>query len=224
MKKNVIIVLIVIVIIAILGIAIYNNNSYSLEQVKELLAEGDKLPENVAIIQTVFDENNEQQGHIDLYIKGDMVYVSQNDNTHIYAEAISNGNDSYMISHDTKTIFHTSSTENNKEKLFGISEDFFNMLNQNATYKYCGKEKIDDVKCIKVSLCQENVNNIDLKYFYIDLEDKHIVKEEGYQGASIKDATLRNSTTYKYTYNTVKDTDIVKFDKSNYEDYTYNEF
>lgn len=224
MKKNVIIAVVIIAIFAILGIVIYNNNSYSLEQVKELLAEGDKLPENVSIIQTVFDENNKQQGHTDFYIKGNMAYVSQNDNTHIYAETISNGNDNYMISHDTKTIFHKNNTENNSEKNLGISESFFNMLNQNTTYEYCGKATVDNAKCIKVSLCQENENSIDLKYFYIDLEDKRIVKEEGYQGATIKDATLRNSTTYKYTYNTVQDTDIVKFDLDNYEDYTYNEF
>lgn len=226
MKKNIFLVLVVIVIIAISGSVIYYNNSltYSLEQVKELLTEGNKLPENISIIQTVFDENNEQQGHIDFYIKDDMAYVSQNDKTHTYAETISIGNDNYMISHDTKTIFHTNDTENSNNKLSGISENFFNMLNQNTTYKYCGKETIDNVKCIKVYLCQENVNNIDLKYFYIDLEDKHIVKEEIYNGSSINDAFLKGCTTYKYIYNTVKDTDIVKFDQNNYENYTYNNF
>ena len=176
------------------------------------------------IIKTVFDENNEQQGHIDYYIKNNMAYISQNGKTHKYAETISNGNEYYIISHDTKTIVHTNGTENSNENLLGISEDFSNMLNQNAIYKKKEKETIDGIKCIKVSLCQENVNKVELRYFYIDLDNKHVVKIEYYDGSSVNNVSLRNSTTYKYEYNSVKDTDIVEFDKSKYEDYTYNEF
>lgn len=225
MKKNVFLIFAIIVITVILGIAIYYTNYYSLEKVKTILAEGDKLPENILIIQTVFDENNEQQGHIDYYIKGNMFYISQNDKTHTYAETISNGNDNYMIEHDTKTIAHTTnSTENNNDKSLWISDDFYNMLNQNAIYKYCGKETVDNAKGIKVSLYQENVNQTNLTYFWINLEDKHIVKKESYVKSSINDVTLKHSTTYKYECDSVKDTDIVKFDKSKYEDYTYNGF
>ena len=75
-----------------------------------------------------------------------------------------------------------------------------------------------------MSLCQENVNKVELRYFYIDLDNKHVVKIEYYDGSSVNNVSLRNSTTYKYEYNSVKDTDIVEFDKSKYEDYTYNEF
>ncbi len=69
----------------------------------------------------------------------------------------------------------------------------------------------------------ENVDNIQLAYYYIDLENKHIIKEEIFTGSSINNATLKNSVTYKYICNSVEDNDILTFDKNNYQDYTYTE-
>lgn len=219
MKKNMFLICIIAIVIVIFGVFVYYKNDYSLEKTKALLLEGDKLSENISIVQNFFDENNELIAYIDFFKKDDMTYILQNDNTHKYAETVSNGSESYMISHDTKTIFHENS---NKEKIV-MSESFFNKLNQNTIYKYCGKTKVDNIYCIKVSLCVENTNNTELTYYYIDLENKHIIKEENYVGSSIKELSLKNSITYQYTYNSVKDTDILQFDKANYPDYTYNE-
>ena len=64
---------------------------------------------------------------------------------------------------------------------------------------------------------------IELIYYYIDIDNKHIVKIENYRGKTLKDIVLKNSTTYQYSIDTVTDNDILVFDQNNYSDYTYNE-
>ncbi|MBO5398495.1 MAG: hypothetical protein J6A36_06195 [Clostridia bacterium] len=212
---------IILLIIAIFGLFIYYKSYYSLEKVKEIISQRKELSANVQIIETYFDENNKQIAYFDNYIKDNMCYIAQYDNNHKYAESLIDVNN-YCISivHDTKHIIRTTSSE----KITALGEEeFFIKVNQNANYKYYGREEVNNHDCIKFSLCLQYSDNVELTYYYINLEDNHIIKLENYIGSSINDLSLKNSITYEYIYNSVVDTDILKFDKNNYLDYQYDE-
>ncbi len=99
------------------------------------------MPENITIIETYFNDNNEQIAHIDTYIKDNIIYTIQYDNTHKYAESLTNKNyDTILIVHDTKNIIHESKNESDVNPK--ISENFFRELNLNSVYKYHGKHRL----------------------------------------------------------------------------------
>lgn len=219
MKKKIIFMLVLFAIIV--GIFIAYKNYYTLEKIKNILSQ-EELPTNIHILETVYDSNNNKSGYLNIYKKNNLIYTIQSDkNNQNYAESLTDINDySILISHPTKTIFKVKSEEN---ITFPAEEDFYATLNLNVKYKYYGKEKIDNYNCLKISLSVENVDKIELKYYYIDIYNKHIVKIENYTGDTLNDMSLTSSTTYQYFLDTVTDNDILVFDENNYSDYTYEE-
>lgn len=210
------------IFVTILIVLIFYNNYISLTEIQSKLKKGTNLPDNVKIIATYFDENNVVKGYIDTYIKDDKAYIAQCDkNNNKYAENIIYIND-YNISivHDTKNIFKTK--QDRKIEASGIDE-FSSFVALNPTYKYHGKEKINNDKCIKISFLVENFDNVEQNYYYISVADNHIVKIENYRGTTKNDMSLMSSTVYEYTYGTVLDSDILDFDQNNYMGYEYNE-
>ncbi len=220
MKKKMIFILIIFIIV--IGIFIVYKNYYTLEKVKSILSQ-EELPTNIHILETVYDDSNNESGYLNIYKKNNLIYTIQSDrNNQNYAESITdiNNYNSILISHPTKTIFKTQIEEN---ITFPAEEAFYTTLNSNAKYKYYGKSKINNYDCIKISLTVEHFDMIELIYYYIDIDNKHIVKIENYRGKTLKDIVLKNSTTYQYSIDTVTDNDILVFDQNNYSDYTYNE-
>lgn len=87
---------------------------------------------------------------------------------------------------------------------------FLNQSRKKDKYKFIGKETIEGKKYIKFSL-EDSTNK---QIYYVDVENKVVSKIEYYG-----EAELYQTNYYTYSYNTVKDEDIAKFDIKNYEEY-----
>lgn len=87
-------------------------------------------------------------------------------------------------------------------------------------YKYIGKENIEGKEYIKCSLTSDN--NLERTCYYIDIQDKTIAKIEYYTNYE-NEFELQSTTNYTYSYNTVTDEDVAKFDVNQYSDYKYIE-
>lgn len=83
-------------------------------------------------------------------------------------------------------------------------------------YKYIGKEKIDGKTYIKFSI--ESKNSVEKTIYYVDLQDRTMSKIERYSGQE-----LISILSYTYSYNTVTDEDVAKFNINNYSEYQYIE-
>lgn len=86
-----------------------------------------------------------------------------------------------------------------------------NQQRKNDKYKYIGKEILEGKKYIKFSL-EDSTNK---EIYFIDVENRVVSKIEYYYGNNELYSTLY----YTYSYNTVRDEDIAKFDISNYSEY-----
>lgn len=84
--------------------------------------------------------------------------------------------------------------------------------------KYIGKEEIDGKKYIIYSLEYERGMYKDI--YYIDAENSVISKIEKYENSN-SELKLTSLTNYTYSYNTVTDDDINKFNVNNYAGYQY---
>lgn len=85
-------------------------------------------------------------------------------------------------------------------------------------YKYLGQENINGKNCYKFSLSR-SLNN--LTYFYVGTDDNLLYQME--EGQYFEDKfNLYYKHTYSYSFDTVTDEDILKFDENNYPDYTFH--
>lgn len=218
--------LIILLIISIFFcVFIFNKNYYSLNEVKLLISQKNILPKNLHIIGTYYDETNMQIASFDTYIKNNLIYTSQYNNIQKYAETLTDINNyNINIIHDTKNIIYETNYKYTYNGILTIEDAIlFKKINKNTFYKYCGKEKIENINCIKFSLFINNYDNVELTYYYIDLINGNIIKLENYIGNTLDSITLKSSANYKYIYNSVSDANILNFDKNNYKDYEYNE-
>ncbi len=88
-------------------------------------------------------------------------------------------------------------------------------------YKYIGKEKVEEKEYIKFSI--ENDGKIAKEIYYVDTQNKIMSKSESYIN-TWSSTELDSITSYTYSYNTVTDEDVTKFDISNYSEYERKEF
>ncbi len=90
--------------------------------------------------------------------------------------------------------------------------------NDYKKYKYIGKETIEGKECIKIEFT--DINKLYKEYYYIDVSNRVVTKKEYYSnyGDGFELDTIYN---YTYSYNTVTEEDIPKFDINNYPDYQY---
>lgn len=88
-------------------------------------------------------------------------------------------------------------------------------------YSYLGKEKIEEKEYIKFST--EDNNGISKEIYYVDIINKTVSKIEKYV-YTWSGLELASITNYSYSYNTVTDEDVAKFDVSNYQEYEYKEY
>ena len=111
-----------------------------------------------------------------------------------------------------------SSSEENLSFLTA-NEDFINSKNDASEYEFLGREDINGKKCLKIRFL---INDEETRedYYYIDLEDNNIIKQEIYtQGYSSNELEKTTELTYTYSYDTLTDNDVKKFDIDDYPDY-----
>lgn len=229
-KSMIILIFVIIIIVAIIaGVIIYKNSTYSLEKVKSLLNSG-KETENMKITEEVSSENgNYENQTYEQYIKDNYIYsITKNSDSEVIGKVLYNKENSELITildnQKQITVNNNNLDENDKNTKVLKDESFMTLINSNAgaDYEYCGKEEINGKECIKVSLLNKNVvEKVEKEYYYIDLEDNHIVKNEIYEGTDENNLKKTDEITYTYSYDTVKDEDILKFDRADYPDYEY---
>ena len=229
-KSMIVLIFVIIIIVAIIaGVIIYKNSTYSLEKVKSLLNSG-KETENMKITEEVSSENgNYENQTYEQYIKDNYIYsITKNSDSEVIGKVLYNKENSELITildnQKQITVNNNNLDENNKNTKVLKDESFMTLINSNAgaDYEYCGKEEINGKECIKVSLLNKNVvEKVEKEYYYIDLEDNHIIKNEIYEGTDENNLKKTDEVTYTYSYDTVKDEDILKFDRADYPDYEY---
>lgn len=216
MKKIFIFLLVIFIIIAV--IYTYQQKSYSLEEVIDLVNSNNVLPENIHIEKITY-ANEEEIANFNVYVKDNWIYSVQNDSNDNCAESLTNilTHEEILIIHSDKKIFSHKNDTVKTSLIPSINS------NKNAIYKFYGKEAIDGKKCIKFSLTSEYADKIEMDYYYIELENNHIIKHEFYDGSKIDELENKYTETYTYNFNTVTDDDILEFNKDNYPDYQYSE-
>lgn len=223
MKKNLKMLIAVLIIILLIGIInILKRDEITMDEVLEIINPTITSNMSLKIVSKGIDENYSEE----CYIKDKLAY----ENFYINDEKIQE----FTFNFDAKeqiNIFHNSK-EINIYKLDGelniISNklDYYKELISKSlanSYKYYGKENINNNEIIKFSVDFEekffvNIENYTRLYFYINTENKSIEKVEHYNIIDNKEEIVLTDN-FIYSYNTVTDENILKFDINDYPDY-----
>lgn len=212
-------ILIIICAVIVGAIVVKENSEYTLKETKELVKKSLEIPDNIYLKTTYYDENGDERGRIENYIKGDYSYVKQEANGRVNYEIFTDYNAAKLI-----TVMHT------EEKIFiaenyprqDVTEDtneFIYSSKRNeqyahlGIYQFLGREKVNGRKCIVVSLTDNNKEGLDVTNYYIDIETGYILKQE-----DIKDGNVKFTMINEY-YEGVVTEDIVKYNEEKFADY-----
>ena len=208
-KRN-IIILIVIAFIVLISCTLYfiMKNKYSRDNITNLVKNA-SIPNNIYIENTMY-ENDTYLGVAKFYIKDNNEYIYQEnknqEKVEIYID--NENNTSITILHTEKTITQNNITENIDFEAH-LKNNLLEVLNNKEEYSYTfkGKEKIDEINCLKISL----TNNENSNYtYYIDENAGYIVQ---YENENSKE-------TYKYNINSVTDEQLKMFNLDDYSEYS----
>lgn len=223
-KKKIIIGVIFIVVIILVSILayIYSQEKHSLEAINELLSS----PKKSSNIYLTYETKQEGENTVvDVYMKENFYYiVSKNaDSSEIKNEAFYNPETEelvYVQNYEPKSIITISQSEQDMYNSYFNNESYFSSSHSSEEYEYLGKEEVNGKQCLKVCFTNNATEKI---YYYIDLEDNRIIKEEIYDINENGEWDKKIEGTYSYSYDIVKDTDIHKFDSSSYPNYIVTE-
>ena len=208
-KRN-IIILVVIAFIVLISCTLYfiMKNKYSRDNITNLVKNA-SIPNNIYIENTMY-ENDTYLGVAKFYIKDNNEYIYQEnknqEKVEIYID--NENNTSITILHTEKTITQNNITENIDFEV-PLKNNLLEVLNNKEEYSYTfkGKEKIDEINCLKISL----TNNENSNYtYYIDENAGYIVQ---YENENSKE-------TYKYNINSVTDEQLKMFNLDDYSEYS----
>lgn len=169
------------------------------------------MPNNLYIENTMY-ENDDYLGVAEFYIKdnNEYIYIYQENKNQEKIETYidTKNNTSTSILHTEKTITQNKIEENIDFEL-PLKNNLLDKLNNQVEYNYTfkGKEKINEINCLKISLTNKE-DNYD---YYIDENTGYIVQYES--------ENSKNKETYKYNINSVTDEQMKKVTLDNYEDY-----
>lgn len=219
---SVVVITFIILVIALI-LYLYTQTKYSLEAVSELVSSAKRLSN----MHVSYDVNRRGENIVtDIYAKDNFYYIVSKNNTssEMLSECYYNPDTSEFINiqnSDPKSIhiFSNVSQQDVYDEYFN-HELFFLENHDSQEFKFLGREEIEGKQCIKV--CFMN-NEIEKTYYYIDLKDDHIVKEETFNYNENNEWEEVFEATYEYSYNTVTDDDVKKFDSNNYPDYITTE-
>lgn len=218
--KTSIIILVFIIILVALIYFIYEKLDYTLSEVEELL----NSPKSTSNMHVVIDgiENNEST-YTEIFMKDNFYYViyKTNKSANISQECYYNPETLELINVDQEQegILETPSSSEENLSFLTANEDFINSKNYASEYKFLGREDINGKKCLKIRFL---INDEETRedYYYIDLEDNNIIKQEVYtQSYSSSELKKTTELTYTYSYDTLTDNDVKKFDIDDYPDY-----
>lgn len=173
-----------------------------------------EIPNNIYVKEEMINNANTTTT-TETYRKDNLIYQHiENDDT--------TENQDIILNLETKKIIRIDNFSKNIQTT-EISEDrtplddIFISFNL-EDYKYFGQENINEKNCYKFSLSR-NLN--DLTYFYVGTDDNLLYQME--EGQYFEDKfNLYYKHTYSYSFDTVTDEDILKFDENNYPDYTFH--
>lgn len=209
-KKNVVALMVIVLIV--LTLCIVMNNKYSRDSITSLV-KNSIISNNIYIENNIY-ENNSYIGVAKFYIKDNMEYIYQENKNQEKIEIYINNdsNTSTTVLHSERTITQDNNTNDTPFEL-PLKNDLLDKLNNNTKYNYnfAGKEKINEINCIKISLINSE-NNENCNY-YIDENTGYIVQYEN--------ESSKNKEIYKYDINSVTDEQIKVFNLDNYSDYTF---
>ena len=218
LKTAIIIVIFIIILIAIIFF-IYEKLDYTLSEVEELLSS----PKNVSNMSVIIDNStNDESTYTEIFMKNNFYYViyKANSSSEILQESFYNPETMEMTDVDLeqKGILITPSTSLENLPFLTSIEDFTNSKTNAIEYKYLGKENTNGKKCLKVRFTRDDDGIIE-DYYYIDLEDNNIIKHETYYQNYSGEFEKTSEITYSYTYDSLSDNDVKKFDIDDYPDY-----
>lgn len=205
-------IIIILIICLIFTLNIISKNKYSRNDVLDLVTKS-SMPNNIYIENNIYEDNS-YCGFAKFYIKNNIEYIYQENNNQERIETYIDSEDNTLIFvlHSEKRIIQNNYTDDNPERL-PLKNTLLDKLNDSKQYQYnyCGKEKLDETNCIKISLIS-NAGNDNYDY-YIDEKNGYIVK--------LDSANTQYVETYKYTINGVTDEHLKLFNLDNYSDYTF---
>ncbi len=216
--------IILIILILLIGIfVIYSKSNISLKEMKKIVSNTQKNPENVYIKVESTDATGTEYIN-EIYKKDSKVYCKQYQNDiGDYEEDVWNleNNKKIIINHISKKIYSESLGDyENINPVSAVMNSVAEEINfTDLKYEYLGKEKVNEIDCFKFSLTEDNISK---SYFYIDTNKNNVIKIEN--GSNYNDKfEIITTYNYHYSYNVVKEEDILKFDISKYPDYEYIE-
>lgn len=218
LRTAIIIVICIMMLITIIYF-IYEKLDYTLSEVEELL----NYPQNVSNMHITITGNIDNEStYTEIFMKDNFYYVIYKDtsSSKISHESFYNPETLEQIDVDLeqKGILETPDTSLEDLYFFTFNEDFVNSKINATEYKYLGKEDVNGKKCIKVRFTIEN-NGIMEDYYYIDLDNNNIIKHETYSQNYSGKFEKNTELIYTYTYDTLTDNDVKRFDIDDYPDY-----
>ena len=149
MNKKIILIAFISILIILsiwLGYSIYTNHKYSLENVK-LMLEEEKNATNLHKIEEYKQDNKVYT--VNTYIKGNSEYtVAKTSDGKIVSEVFRNNSELITVLNESKTILKGNSNDLNFSPF--NNSNFITVCEQiTATYKYMGKETINQNKILE---------------------------------------------------------------------------
>ena len=219
MKKNTKLILIILVIIILISlvfliIRFLSKPEYTLKDITSLIKTPQFTDNMYVKIESISTNhpNNSNSGVIleEFYILGNKQYLTTKSNDNL--------TQAELIDYDSKTEIQIDYTYKKINYFNVLKSDnpimphitsYIGILNTAKNYKYLGRETLNNIEYIKFSI------NNELTY-YINSQTNYIDKIEAYEGEN-----LVWTLNYTYSYNTVTEDNILKFDINNYPDYEY---
>ena len=219
MKKSTKLILIILVIIILISLAILlvkflSKPEYTLKDITSLIKTPQFTDNMYVKIESISTNhpNNSNSGVIleEFYILGNKQYLTTKSNDNLtQAELIDyNSKTEIQIDYTYKKINYFNVLKSDNPIMPHITS-YIGILNTAKNYKYLGRETLNNIEYIKFSI------NNELTY-YINSQTNYIDKIEAYEGEN-----LVWTLNYTYSYNTVTEDNILKFDINNYPDYEY---
>lgn len=221
--KKYIILLIVLILIVVISAIFISKPEYTLSEISKLVDKSGEIPDNIYIREERIDPAG--TNITEIYKKDKVIFEHfYKDDMPEYEDIIWDFNLQKHIQIDyifrniyVEEIQGKGNTNPVNRILIGFSEM---LKEEDRKYRYCGKENIDGKECIKFSLTSKNDEKT---YYFVDIQNGVLYKK-------IEGTNYNNNfnelftTTYAYSYNTVTDEDILKFEINNYPDYNIQDF
>lgn len=230
MKKKIIISIIIIAILvaSIIGSIFYiQTQKYTYAEALELL--NPKITNNMSVIITENNPSGETYRE-EFYKKDNLTYEKFLNGENALHEVIYNfeTKEQNTIVHYSKEYYTTTIEDPTIDVLESRISFFDTVIREGitTTYTFYGKEMVNDSKCIKFSIDYDSNyfigNDFPVRlYYYLNIDDTRLEKLEYYNISNANEHELLTSMTFNYSYDTVTDENILKFDPNNYSDYSF---